>query len=54
MPRGKPKVVIIPPKYKDKAREKVLREINDEFISDKRKNLLQKQLKLYDKIMGYK
>ena len=54
MPRGKPKVVIIPPKYKDKAREKVLREINDEFISDKRKNLLQKQLKLYDKVMGYK
>ena len=54
MPKGKPRVVIIPPKYKDKAREKVLREINDEFTSDKRKNLLQKQLKLYDKIMGYK
>ena len=47
-------VEIIPRKYKDKAREKVLQEINDEFTDDKRKNLLIKQLKLYDKIMGYK
>ena len=50
----KNKVEIVPRKYKDKAREKVLQEINDEFTSDSRKDLLIKQLKLYDKIMGYK
>lgn len=47
-------IEIVPRKYKDKAREKVIKEINDEFTDDKRKNLLIKQLKLYDKVMGYK
>ena len=51
---GKHKVVIIPPIQKDKARQKVVEEINDEFTSEKRKNLLKAQLELYDKIMGYK
>ena len=50
----KNKVEIVPRKYKDKAREKVLQEVNDEFTSDSRKNLLRTQLELYDKIMGYK
>ena len=50
----KNKVEIVPRKYKDKAREQVIQEINDEFTSDSRKDLLIKQLKLYDKIMGYK
>lgn len=54
MPKGKPRVVILPPKYNDKARQETINEINDEFTSEKRKNLLIKQLKLYDKIMGYK
>ena len=51
---GKHNVEIVPRKYKDKAREKVLQEINSEFTSDERKAKLVKQLKLYDKIMGYK
>ena len=50
----KNKVEIVPRKYKDKAREQVIQEINDEFTSDSRKDLLIKQLKLYDKVMGYK
>ena len=50
----KNKVEIVPRKYKDKAREKVLKEINDEFTNEDRKTKLVKQLKLYDKVMGYK
>ena len=49
-----PKVEIVPRKYKDKAREKVLKEINDELTDKDRKAKLVKQLKLYDKVMGYK
>ena len=48
------RIEIVPRKYKDKARQKVVDEINDEFTNDKRKNLLIKQLKIYDKLMGYK
>lgn len=45
---------IVPKKYKDKARQKALDEINSEFTSEERKTKLIKQLKLYDKVMGYK
>lgn len=48
------RVEIVPKKYKDKAREKVVNEINDELTTDERKTKLVKQLKLYDKVMGYK
>lgn len=44
----------LPPIHKDKARQKVVDELNDEFTSEKRKELLRTQLELYDKIMGYK
>ena len=44
----------LPPIHKDKARQKVVEELNDEFTSESRKNLLRTQLELYDKIMGYK
>ena len=44
----------LPPIYKDKARQKAICELNDEFTSDSKKNLLRTQLELYDKIMGYK
>jgi len=50
----KKKVEIVPRKYKDKARQKVVDELNDEFTSESRKELLRTQLELYDKIMGYK
>ena len=51
---GKWKREIIPTIHKDKAREKVVEEINSEFTSEEKKNKLIKQLKVYDKIMGYK
>ena len=38
----------------DDELEKVLKEINDELTDKDRKAKLVKQLKLYDKVMGYK
>ena len=51
---GKWKRTPLPSKYNDKARQKVVDELNDEFTSESRKELLRTQLELYDKIMGYK
>ena len=48
------RIEIVPRKYKDKARQKVVEELESQFTSEERKNLLRTQLKLYDKIMGYK
>ena len=44
----------LPPIHKDKARQKVVEELESEFTSESRKELLRTQLELYDKIMGYK
>ena len=51
---GKWKREIIPAKYKDKARQLTIEELNSDFTSEEKKKKIRKQLKLYDKIMGYR